>query len=221
MSIAVIGSGFGRTGTASLKRALEMLGFGPCHHMEEVMTNPDQVAHWQAYVAGEPVDWDEVFEGYRAQVDWPGAHVWRELAAAYPDAKVIHSVRPEEVWWTSFSSTIGRMFVGYKEMSLPDHVKAMMDAMDIAIINDTLGGDPTDKQRALAAYRRRTEEVRAAIPPERLLIFDVTEGWAPLCTFLGVPVPNEPFPRVNSTQEFLDFFFEGKPLPPTPTVADV
>lgn len=212
MSITVIGSGFGRTGTASLKRALEILGLGPCHHMEEVMTNPEQVAHWQAYVAGEPVDWDEVFAGYRAQVDWPGAHVWRELAAAYPDAKVIHSVRPEEAWWASFSSTIGRMFGGYREMPLPDHVKAMMDAMDVAIIKDTLGGDPTDKERALAAYRRRTEDVRAAIAPERLLVFDVAEGWEPLCAFLGVPVPNEPFPRVNSTQEFLDFFFEGKPL---------
>ncbi len=88
-----------------------------------------------------------------------------------------------------------------------------MDAMEVAIVNERVGGDPIDKERALAAYRLRRDEVRAAIPPERLLIFDVAEGGAPLCGFLGVPVPNEPFPRVNSTQEFLDFFFEGKPLP--------
>lgn len=82
MSLQVIGSGFGRTGTASLKRALEMLGFGPCHHMEEVLANPAQVPHWQAVAAGEAVDWELVFAGYRSQIDWPGAHVWRELAAA-------------------------------------------------------------------------------------------------------------------------------------------
>jgi hypothetical protein len=119
MSLTVIGSGFGRTGTASLKCALEILGFGPCHHMEEVMENPEQVAHWQALVAGKPVHWGDVFKGYRAQVDWPGAHVWRELAAVYPDAKIIHSVRPEDAWWKSFSATIGNVFLHYKEMALP------------------------------------------------------------------------------------------------------
>ena len=93
----------------SLKRALEELGFGPCHHMEEVLTNPQQVAHWQAITAGRPVKWDEVFAGYRSQVDWPGAHVWRETAIAYPKAKVIHTVRPEELWWKSFSPTIAKL----------------------------------------------------------------------------------------------------------------
>jgi hypothetical protein len=156
MPLEVIGSGFGRTGTASLKRALETLGFGPCHHMEEVMANPEQVTRWEAYVAGEPVRWDDVFDGYRSQVDWPGAHVWRELAQAYPDAKVIHSVRPEDAWWKSFSA--------------------------------------------------------AALPPERLLVFDVTEGWEPLCAFLGVPVPDAPFPHVNSAEEFWQMLDEGKPL---------
>jgi hypothetical protein len=212
--LAVIGSGFGRTGTASLKRALETLGFGPCHHMEEVMAHPEQVAHWQAYVAGEPVQWDEVFNGYRSQVDWPGANVWRELAQAYPDAKVIHSVRPEEAWWKSFSATIGKFFTIYKGMPMPPHVAAMLDAMHVAIVQRTLGGEPTDRERVLAAYRRRTEEVRAALPPDRLLVFDVAEGWAPLCAFLDVPVPDEPFPRVNSAEEFWQFFDEGKPLPP-------
>lgn len=215
MSLTVIGSGFGRTGTASLKRALEMLGFGPCHHMEEVMEHPEQVPFWQAFVAGEAVDWGEVFKGYRCQVDWPGAHVWRELAATYPDANVIHSVRPEEVWWKSFSATIANLFLNYKEMQLPDHVRAMMGAMEVAIVNQTFGGDVTDKANALAAYRRRAGDVRSAIPPERLLVFDVAQGWAPLCEFLDVATPAEPFPRVNSTEEFLQFFHDGKPLPKT------
>ena len=202
MSLAVIGSGFGRTGTASLKLALEMLGFGPCHHMEEVLNHPEQVAHWQAYVAGKPVVWDEVFSGYRSQVDWPGAHVWRELAGEYPKAKLIHSVRPEDAWWASFSATIGKLFTMYKDMPMPPHVAAMMGAMEIAIMQQTFGCPPTDREGVLAAYRRRTEQVRAAMPSERLLVFDVTEGWGPLCSFLDVPVPNEPFPRKNSTEEF-------------------
>ena len=127
MTLAIIGSGFGRTGTMSLKRALEELGFGPCHHMEEVLSNPEQVTHWQAIAAGRPVKWDEVFAGYRSQVDWPGAHVWRETAIAYPKAKVIHTMRPEELWWKSFSTTIAKLMIDYKNMPLPPHVRAMVD----------------------------------------------------------------------------------------------
>ena len=201
MALKIIGSGFGRTGTASMKLALETLDFGPCHHMEEVIANPAQVPHWQAVAAGRPVDWDVVFAGYRSQVDWPGAHVWRELAAAYPDAKVIHTVRPEENWWKSFSATIGTLLSGYRDLPAPPHVKAIMEAAYEMICVQTMGGS-VDRESALAAYRRRTEEVRAVIAPERLLVFDVAQGWEPLCRFLGVPVPAVPFPRVNSTEEF-------------------
>lgn len=213
MSLEIIGSGFGRTGTASLKRALEKLGFGPCHHMEEVFAHPEQVPFWQAALAGQAVDWDKVFRNYRAQVDWPGAHVWRQLAAAYPAAKVIHSVRPEEAWWTSFSATIGRVLTIYKDLPLPAHGLAMMKATETALVGQTFGCAPTNRDGVLVAYRRRTEEVRAAIPRERLLVFDVSEGWKPLCAFLGVPVPSEPFPHVNSTREFWEMV-EGKPLQP-------
>jgi hypothetical protein len=212
MSLAIIGSGFGRTGTASLKRALEILGFGPCHHMEEVLAHPEQVPYWQAAIAGEPVEWDKVFSGYRSQVDWPGAHVWRRLAFAYPEAKVIHSVRPEDAWWTSFSATIGKVISMHEDLPVPPHVKAMGAAMKTAI-EQTFGCPLTDRAGALAAFRRRTEEVRAAIPRERLLVFDVSQGWQPLCTFLGVSVPDRAFPHMNSTQEFWQLV-EGKPLQP-------
>jgi hypothetical protein len=206
MSLTIIGSGFGRTGTASLKRALETLGFGPCHHMEEVLAHPEQVPYWEAIVAGEPVDWDKVFSGYRSQVDWPGAHAWRQLASAYPEAKVIHSIRPEDAWWTSFSATIGKLFIMHKDLP----ASPMMKAMETAIVHQTFGCPLTDRAGVLAAYRRRTEEVRAAIPRERLLVFNVSEGWEPLCTFLGVPVPSGEFPRTNSTQEFWQMV-EGDP----------
>ncbi|GLR65889.1 sulfotransferase family protein [Acidocella aquatica] len=206
MSLEIIGSGFGRTGTASLKLALEQLGFGPCHHMEEVLAHPGQVAHWQAVAAGQPVTWDDVFAGYRAQVDWPGAHVWRELSLAYPAAKIIHTQRPEDDWWNSFSATIGGLLNTYREISLPPHAAAMMAAAGRMIGEQTFGAAFTNRDAALAAYRRRLDQVRAAIAPARLLVFNVAEGWEPLCRFLGVPVPATPFPRVNSTAQWLEQF---------------
>jgi hypothetical protein len=202
MPLEVIGSGFGRTGTMSLKRALDQLGFGPCHHMEEVFAHPEQVPHWQALVAGGAVSWENVFAGYRTQVDWPGAHYWRELAGAYPDAKVIHTARPEELWWKSFSGTIGVLLADPGQLPFPPHMRDMM-AVAVRIVGEqTFGGSFADRDAALAAYRRRTAEVLAAIPADRLLVFDVADGWEPLCRFLGAPVPAMPFPRVNAPDEW-------------------
>jgi len=201
MGLAIIGSGFGRTGTMSLKRALEQLGFGPCHHMEEVLAHPEQVPHWQTVAAGAEVDWEEVFANYRSQVDWPGAHVWRQLAIAYPDAKVIHTMRPEEQWWKSFSGTIAVLLSSPPQMPLPPHIRSMMEVAR-TIMMQTFGDSWTDREAALTAYRDRTRQVREAIPPERLLVFDVGEGWEPLCRFLGVPMPEAPFPHVNSMDEW-------------------
>lgn len=202
MALDIIGSGFGRTGTRSLKAALERLGFGPCHHMEEVFHHPEQVPFWQRISAGEPVDWAEVFHGYRAQVDWPGAHVWRELAATYPKARVIHSHRPEEKWWASFSETIAKLIRSYHGMPMPPHIRAMLEAAETFVAQKTFDGTPQVKEVALAAYRKRLADVKAAIPAARLLVFDVADGWAPLCRFLGVPAPAEPFPHLNEKTEF-------------------
>ena len=163
----------------SLKRALEQLAFGPCHHMEELLLHPGQVHYWQGIVAGQRMNWEEVFAGYNSQVDWPGAHVWRDLAAAYPQAKVIHTVRPEEDWWRSFSQTIAALLTSDQQMPPPPHILAMMQMAREMISAQTFGGSLTDQETALAAYRRRIEEVRAAIPPERLLVFDVAEAGNP------------------------------------------
>ena len=210
MTLKVIGSGFGRTGTRSLKDALEQLGFAPCHHMEEVFNNPKQVPVWQAVVAGETVDWHSVYAGYKSQIDWPGSHVWRELSEAFPGAKVIHSQRPDETWWNSFSKTIGKLLAIYPEMDQPPHVRNMMDAGMEFIGNRTFGGKFDDREAALAAYHLRAKEVRATIPPERLLVFDVADGWDPLCAFLDVPVPEGPFPHHNVESDFWETV-GGKP----------
>ena len=202
MALSIIGSGFGRTGTRSLKDALDLLGFGPCHHMEEVLPCPAQIDHWCAISRHEPVVWDQVFAGFGAQIDWPGAHVWRELAAAFPDARVIHSVRPAEAWWNSFNGTIGKFLGIYRDMPLPPHVAAMSDAIDAIVGTQTFAGRFADKDHAIATYHEREAEVRAGIAPERLLVFDVAQGWEPLCAFLDVPVPDTPFPRTNNRDDF-------------------
>ncbi len=132
MTLAIIGSGFGRTGTMSTKIALEQLGFGPCHHMIEVIENPAQPAHWKAIAAGTPVDWPQVFNGYNSQVDWPGAAVWRETSIAFPDAKVVHTARQEDEWWKSFSVTISKFFNRARHVAAPAYRRDLSDDVGLA-----------------------------------------------------------------------------------------
>ncbi|NOT43352.1 MAG: hypothetical protein HOP14_01970 [Acidobacteria bacterium] len=211
MSLQVIGPGFGRTGTMSLKMALQELGFGPCHHMEEVFMHPEQVPQWQALAEGRPVDWHAVFAGYRSQVDWPGAHAWRELVQAYPEARVVLTVRPEDAWWNSFSKTIGRFCNEARTMPLPPHVQDMVAAFITLVGEGTFAGQWNDRDVALAAYRRRIEKVRGAVPAERLLVYDVAQGWEPLCRFLGVAVPDTAFPHRNTTTQFWELISGDPP----------
>ncbi|MCB1489782.1 MAG: hypothetical protein KDJ88_20275 [Bauldia sp.] len=201
MSLKVIGTGFGRTGTLSTKLALEQLGFGPCHQMVEVMGNPAQPAKWAAVAAGEDVDWEDVYEGYTAQVDFPGAAVWRQTTIAFPDAKVVHTERPEEDWWASFDKTIGKFMTVRSSMELPPPVEDIFRTMNTLIFEPIFGGT-VNRETALAAYRKNNALVREKIPADRLLVFNVAEGWEPLCRFLGVPVPATPFPRSNEREEF-------------------
>lgn len=201
MTLEVIGSGFGRTGTMTLKGALERLGFSKCYHMLEVFEHPESVADWGKVARGEPVDWDKVFAGYRASIDWPACHVWRELAAQYPNAKVLHTVRSSpEKWYQSFSDTILHHITTAPPADDPR--RPWWDMANKIIAVDTFGGRPDDKETAIAAYKKREADVRAAIEPSRLLVYNVAEGWEPLCEFLGVPVPDEPMPHTNTTEEF-------------------
>jgi len=205
MTLQIIGSGFGRTGTMSTKLALEELGFGPCHHMVEVMERPEQPAHWAAIAAGRPVDWPEVFAGFKSQVDWPGAAVWPQTMHAFPDARVIHTERPEEDWWHSFSTTISKFFVNAPAMDLPPHIHAIFGTMSGWFLKDTFA-DHTDRDCAIAAYRANNRAVRETVPADRLLVFHVADGWGPLCDFLGAAVPDTPFPRSNPRDEFWAHF---------------
>lgn len=209
MALEVIGAGLGRTGTMTLKLALEQLGFGPCHHMIEVMANPGQVPFWNRAASGETVDWDEVYGPYRATVDWPGCHFYAELADRYPQAKVILSRRDAGRWYDSISETIlaSMAMMGLDAGPVPeDHP---MRFGGIIIPERTFGFD-FSRDNVIAAFERHNAEVIARIPSERLLVFEAAQGWAPLCAFLGVPVPDTPFPRTNSREEFWEHISKAR-----------
>ena len=208
MSLSVIGAGFGRTGTLSIKIALEQLGLGPCYHMETLFNDSTQLATWEAAVDGQRVDWRELFAGYRSTIDWPSTHYWRELADVFPDAKILLSVRPTENWWLSFSGTI-RKLLENRAAKPDEHQRSVLEMAYKMIAEQTFGGAMDDKAQVLAAYQKRINDVTQSIPNDRLLVFDVTEGWNPLCNFLGLPVPETEFPRSNDNDEFWQFFGAG------------
>lgn len=210
MALRVIGSGFGRTGTMTMKDALGILGLGPTHHMTEVFANPHQVASWQTALAGDDPDWAAIYDGYLSQVDWPGALFWHEASIAFPDARVIHTERPEEVWWASFAKTIGKLLTVYETMPLPPHILEMFSQVH-AGFDQRYGADLSAKESAIAAYRRNNERVRELIPADRLLVFDVAEGWPKLCQFLELPVPATPFPHLHQRADFWETL-GGEPM---------
>ena len=205
MTLSVIGAGFGRTGTLSTKLALETLGLGPCHHMEEVFTHPEQLPYWRAAIDGQPVDWEQAFAGYHSTIDWPSTHYWRQLADYFPDAKILLGVRPAEVWWNSFEKTIAKLLE--IRQSIPDeYVRSFLDMANKMITEQTFGNQMHDKKSALIAYQQRIDDVTRAIAAERLLVFDVAQGWEPLCEFFDRPIPQEEFPKTNSRDEFWKTF---------------
>jgi hypothetical protein len=201
----VVGAGFGRTGTASLKRALELLGFGPCHHMEEVIRHPAEVPTWEAAARGEPVDWRAFLRGWGSTVDFPSSYYYRDLAAAFPDAKVILTVRDPDAWYESFHGTIHPMLTRFPNQIVGPRLPFVSGPFRVSAhprFRELHLNHFEDRERAIRAFREHNEEVKRVIPAERLLVYEVKEGWEPLCRFLGVPVPDVPFPRVNDTKEF-------------------
>ena len=210
MPLSVIGAGLGRTGTLSLKLALERLGLGPCHHMREVFRHPRLLRHWQDAAALRPVAWEEVFAGYHSAVDWPSTHFWRELAAAYPEAKIILTVRPEAAWWASFSRTIPLLLRRRAEVSDP-HVRGVLAMAASIVVEQAMGGRPEDEATALARYRRQIAEVTAEVAPEASPGVRCRRGLGTALRLSGAAGPDEPFPRTNSLEEFWDPSRPGRP----------
>jgi hypothetical protein len=196
MTLRVVGAGLGRTGTHSLKIALEQLLGGPCYHMTEVFGRPDDVPRWQRALDGDPGPWEDIFGGYSAGVDWPESAFWKPLSEAYPDAIILLSTRSSsDAWYASANDTI---FEILRRGGIEDPAWNRM-------LTDMLSKftpDLNDADAVKAAYERHNADVRATAAPERLVDWRPSDGWEPICTALGVAVPDTPFPHVNTTDEF-------------------
>jgi hypothetical protein len=195
----VIGAGFGRTGTLSLKAALEKLGFAPCYHMVTVFENAAHVPIWQAAADGEDVDWRALFTGFRAAVDWPVSRFYARLMDVYPEAKIVLTVRDPERWYESVQKTIRQASTQGPPETAPH--RRMIEAV---VWGGTFGGRFEDKAHAIRVYEEHDAQVERTVPRERLLRFEVRDGWGPLCRFLNVAAPDAPFPHLNDTASFLE-----------------
>jgi hypothetical protein len=200
MGLQVVGAGLGRTGTHSLQLALQQLLDGRCYHMVEVFGRPDHIAEWHRAADGEMPDWDTLLADYNATVDWPASAFYRELADAYPDSIVLLSSRDTEGWWKSADNTI---FNVTRRESLPEDPTLLAQVKMIdALFGQRFTPKWTEKADACRAYEAHNAEVRATIPADRLIDYRTGDGWKPICEKLGLPIPAEPFPHVNTTDEF-------------------
>lgn len=190
----IIGAGVGRTGTYSLKLALEKLLGGPCYHMMEVFEHPEHVTLWHSAASGQTVDWQQLFSGYAAGVDWPVCAFARELADVYPDAPVLLSVRDFEPWWESASTTI---------FPSSQRAEGMWKEMVTTLFNNKFTGELDNKEACRKAFERHYENIRKDIPASRIVEWRPGDGWEPICNALDLPVPDESFPHRNTTEEFL------------------
>jgi hypothetical protein len=208
-----------RTGTLTQKEALEQLGLGPTYHWVNVLADLDrQVGLWQRALDGEG-SWDEVFDGFHSTVDWPGGYFYRELMEVYPDAKVLLSVRDPERWEPSFRETVWNMGHGESLIRLLSSARGQIDPRwqrYLTLVErmfwseqGTFASGHAEPQQLIDQFVRHNEEVKATVPPERLLVWEVGEGWEPLCEFLQLPVPEDPFPHANDRETFLGRVIDG------------
>ncbi|HEV7963134.1 MAG TPA: sulfotransferase [Actinoplanes sp.] len=198
----VIGAGFGRTGTLSLKVALEQLGFGPCMHMLPLLDDAERAALFRKAAEGDRDSLRAALDGCRSTVDWPGAYFWRELVEDNPAAKVILTVRDPQEWYASIERTILAAATQARPVAeLPDFA-TRRGMIDTTVLEGTFGGRLGDREHAVRVFEEHSAEVRRVVPAGRLLEFRVADGWEPLCAFLDRPVPDAPFPRLNDTATF-------------------
>lgn len=199
----IIGAGFGRTGTLSLKLALEQLGFSKCYHMMELLNHADHMQMWSAAHKGEQIDWDKLFEGYTATVDWPSCNLWREQLNHFDDAVVILSRRDPDKWYASIMNTIYPSTLSAVNSDDPGLQAFGNWAMEI-IWNGRFDGHMDDKDHVIGVYNQHNQAVIDEVPADRLLVYEPGDGWEPLCEFLNVPVPDVDYPHTNTTEEFLN-----------------
>jgi hypothetical protein len=199
MALDLIGAGLGRTGTLSLKAALERLGYAPCYHMIEVLRAPERARHWLERTESGAHDWDAILDGYRATVDWPAAAFWRELIERYPDAKVLLSLRDADRWYDSVMNTILPVLRQGPPQRAPELLHEFHAMVYALVFERTFEGRLGDRAHAKRVFEAHNQAVIDAVPASRLLVYRAGDGWEPLCGFLGAPVPAEDFPHLNDT----------------------
>ena len=203
MNLEVVGAGFGRTGTQSMKLALDLLGVGPCYHMMEVFGNLEHISLWTAATRGGKRDWDTLFADYRSTVDWPGCAFWRDLAAKCPDSKILLTYRDADAWYDSFHNTIYQAMTREaptEPVWAGEHFRMTREL----ILDQAFDGRADDRAHVIRCYEEHNEAVRSEVSPDRLILHEVGSGWEPLCKGLGLPIPDAPFPRTNTTKDFQD-----------------
>jgi hypothetical protein len=201
MALQVVGAGLGRTGTNSLKLALERLLGGACYHMYELVQRPQDVSAWENAVQRKPVAWNALFESYVAAVDWPAAAFWREIHAANPDAFVLLSSRDSaQEWWSSMERTI--LVALSQPAPADDPDRGRVRAMTREMMRTRFAPGWRTKGAAIAAYERHNADVRRSVRAERLIDWRPGEGWEPICSALGLATPADAFPHENKTADF-------------------
>ena len=213
MSIKIIGAGFPRTGTTTLKRCLETLGYNHVYHMKELLVNPERLHYWKQLSETGDTDWENLYEGYDATVDFPGYPWYKEHMKQYPDAKVILTVRDFEAWYKSVDNTVyragpqtpfekikmmGKLLINPRARNVVKCIKFFKGVF----FAKELQGKFLDKEYAKQVWENHISDVKAYVPQEKLLVYDVRDGWGPICKFLGVPEPAEPLPHLNKKENF-------------------
>ncbi len=209
MALDIIGAGFGRTGTLSLKHALEQLGFNKCYHMMEVMNHPDHTGLWRAASRGETINWESLFAGYRASVDWPSCNFWKEQMRAFPEARVILSLRDADGWYDSIMNTIWKVSEMIMKVDAPETRERTSMVFEL-IWDGKFQRRMDDKAYVISVFNKHNQEVIDSVPDEQLLVYRPGDGWEPLCDFLECPLPVTPYPKMNSTEDFQKFFMQSK-----------
>ncbi|MCB0665982.1 MAG: hypothetical protein KDC80_09185 [Saprospiraceae bacterium] len=212
MSLKIIGAGWGRTGTESLKKALEILDFGKCYHMLELLKDGKRVKYWEELIQNRNTDFEQLFDGFQSAVDFPAAAFYKEFMQEYPEAKVILTYRDPDKWYQSASKTILKdppafiipivKFLGIFNKNLSYLPRTYKNVIQDFLLKSVLQGRPHDRDFVISLYSKWVDEVKRSVPSEKLLVFEAKDGWEPLCHFLDVAVPPIPYPRGNDRGQF-------------------
>jgi len=213
MAIKIIGAGFPRTGTMTLKTALEILGFNKTYHYKDLIADSKKLRFWLELENTGQTDFDALFKGFEATVDFPGYPYYKILLKKYPDAKVILTKRDFEKWYESTYKTIwksarkpiiDRLKLFIRKL-FNKNLRAIFKCIKFmrrVYLKDQFNNNFSSKAHAKNIFFKHIEEVITYVPKKQLLVYDVSEGWEPLCHFLEIPIPNQAFPHLNKKEHF-------------------